>query len=77
MKQKSGINCKEVMEKLDQSSLHASIKHPETVTDISWPKFEPAACTAGVNSTKELSRLLTHMTILIRYKIIISKNLFL
>ncbi len=49
------------MERLAQSSLNPSIKHPET------DQSRPSACTAGGHSTKELSRLLTHLTILIHY----------
>jgi hypothetical protein len=47
--------------RVDQGSLHPSIKHLET--DMSRPGFEPRPWV----STKELSRQLIHLIILIRY----------
>jgi hypothetical protein len=55
------LDLKAPMEELDQGSLHPSIKHPEA--DMYRPGFEPRPWV----STKELSRQLTHLTILIRY----------
>ncbi len=55
------LDFKAPMEDLDQGSLHPSIKHPEA--DMSRPEFEPRPWLF----TKELSRQLFHLTILIRY----------
>jgi hypothetical protein len=53
----------------DQTSLHPLIHPPKT--DMSWAGIEPRLPALryfeDVHSTKELSRQLTHVTILIRY----------